>query len=304
MNTVYDKNHDTALRMLELLKILLNKTLSRQGLIKDMKDISVVHSVYTPEVLLKYFNTFNAAGLLINKIKTRYELSNALYRLSLKPEEKDLLINLIKNYKLLYNRNEEEALASVIFRLTKYLDFDLLDIFRKIQKEDYEENKSQIKSHLIPTLEKFLREKADIQIKYKKNESVTEELTGKLTKLFVNRGIFVCYVPSINKLKNFYFDSIISIKQTPKNTSANKNLNSCVFELSGRLVHSYKLKESENIINFENNRLTISNTKEDKSTLIPRLLKYGESCEVLQPESLRNEFKELTVKILNNLQSI
>ena len=96
--------------------------------------------------------------------------------------------------------------------------------------------------------------------------------------------------------------AIKEMKQSPKKASGVSMLNSVVFEVYGRLASLYKLKPSEKVINFSNNHLTISNTEEDKDVLIRRLIKYGENCKIIRPQSVQKEFLELTNNILKNLE--
>ena len=75
-----------------------------------------------------------------------------------------------------------------------------------------------------------------------------------------------------------------------------------VFELHGRLMRAYKLKPSEKVINFNQNYITVSNSEDDKDILLRRLLKYGESCKIVSPKSLKAEMLELTNEMLKNLE--
>ncbi|MCD7779182.1 MAG: hypothetical protein LUH05_00730, partial [Candidatus Gastranaerophilales bacterium] len=66
-----DKNHDTGLRILETLKILLEEDVTRNELIEKLKNNKQVGGVYTQEAFLKYFNTFEHLGLKLKKDKVK-----------------------------------------------------------------------------------------------------------------------------------------------------------------------------------------------------------------------------------------
>ena len=86
-----------------------------------------------------------------------------------------------------------------------------------------------------------------------------------------------------------------------KSTNVNKNT-SVTFEIYGKLASLYKLKPSEKLVDFTEGSRTISNTDEDKDVLLKRLLKYGENCKILKPESYQKELLSLTDDILKNLE--
>ena len=107
----------------------------------------------------------------------------------------------------------------------------------------------------------------------------------------------------LGRNKKININSIKSLNQLPQKISGVCYLNSIVFEVYGRLASLYRLKPSEKVIDFSNNHLTISNTEEDKDSLLLRLLKYGENCKIIRPKSLQKEFINLTNDILKNLEA-
>lgn len=74
------------------------------------------------------------------------------------------------------------------------------------------------------------------------------------------------------------------------------------FELSGRLAKAYLLKEDERIIDSEDDKIIVANGSSDKEDLFARLLKYGELCQIILPETDRNEFKEIINLSLDRLK--
>ena len=52
-----EKNFDTSLRILEVLKVLLNENIKKIDLIEKLKANSKAGVVYTQEAFIKYFNT-------------------------------------------------------------------------------------------------------------------------------------------------------------------------------------------------------------------------------------------------------
>lgn len=300
-----EKNHDTGLRILEVLKTLLNEDLTKNELIEKLKDNDFVGSVYTKEAFLKYFNTFEVLGLKLQKRKSRYSLINALLKINLNKSEQKMMMNLIEFIKKLNNKSEEEIMKKLILKLDKYIDLDLNSKLECISVEESVLYNSNIRSNVIETLKNLLYDAQSVNITYKKKDNTEETAVFELKEIIEkDDSIYVvCYNPMKGRNKKICVDSIVSLTQLPKKVSGFSYLNSVVFEVSGRLAASYKLKPSEKVLNFSNNHLTISNSEEDKDTLLLRLLKYGENCKIIRPISLREEFLELTNEILKNLEA-
>ena len=152
----------------------------------------------------------------------------------------------------------------------------------------------------------MIYDKQYVSIVYKTtNDKEEEENTVVVKEINETKGNYyiICYIPKLRRNKKIFINKIIKIQQQPKKNIEVNYLNSVIFTVTGRLASLYKLKPSENVIDFSNDHLTISNTSEDKDVLMRRLLKYGENCKIIKPESIRKEFIELTNKILANLEN-
>ena len=154
------------------------------------------------------------------------------------------------------------------------------------------------------TLNNYLNEGLQVQIKYQRTKKIVEELVVEIKEIIEKKNNFfvVCYCPSLGINKKICIDSIISLTQLHSINRGNTYLNPVVFTLYGRLAGSYKLKQYEKVINFSKYHLTVSNNMEDKDVLLHRLLKYGSNCEIVKPKSMIDEFMNTTDEMLKNLQ--
>lgn len=301
-----EKKHDTGFRILQVLKIMLENNFSKSELIEKLKDISNSQHIFTHEVILKYFNTFELLGLKITKKeKCRYYMENALFQIDFTDKELKIIHKIIKDIKKLNNKSDEEIMRRIISKLDKYTDYNLIDFQEKIMKEEkylYNEN---IKENVITSLKNMIYDGQNVNLTYVENKGGEETITVELKEIIEqkNQIYIVCYNSTLGRNKKISLDAIKSIKQSPRKTSSVSHLNSVVFEIYGRLAYVYKLKPSEKVLNFSNNHLTISNSEEDKDVLIHRLLKYGENCKILRPQSVQKEFLALTGDILKNLEA-
>lgn len=301
-----EKKHDTGLRMLQILKIMLENDVSKSELIEKLKNVSNEKHVYTPEVILKYFNTFELLGLkLIKGEKCRYSLQNALFQVDFSEKELKILYKFIEDIKKLNNKSDEEIMRKLVLKLDKYTSYDLTDFQKSMLKEEkylYNEN---VKENVITSLKNMIYDGQSVDLTYMENNGEESTVTVELKEIVEQRNhtYVVCYNPKVGRNKKISLDAITSIKQSPKKASGISCLNSVVFEIYGRLASVYKLKPSEKVLNFSNNHLTISNSEEDKDVLLRRLLKYGENCKIIRPKTLQKEFLTLTDDILKNLEA-
>lgn len=304
--TKSDKSFDTGLRILEILKVLLNENIKKIELIEKIKGNSKVESVYTQEAFIKYFNTLTVMGFELEKVKNVYILNNALFQVNISTEEKNLLKEIVENYRKLNNKNVEKNIKTAYAKINKYISeplsfLELTELFDSEFRVDYNE----VKENLIITIQNMILDKQLVTLKYKRTKNQVEEIVVELKELIEkNQKFYVsCYCPNIARNKKIDLEKIVSLVQLPRKTSGKNHLNSVVFELYGRLSKSYKLKPSERVINFSNDCIVVSNSEEDKDTLLRRLLKYGENCKIITPKSMQDDLLLLTDEILKNLES-
>ena len=300
-----EKNFDTSLRILEALKVLLNENIKKIELIEKLKGNSVVENVYTQEAFIKYFNTLEIMGFELEKVKNIYILKNALHQIDVSDEEKNLLQELVENYRRLGNKNVDKNLYTAYSKISKYMNNtfsfeELCALFCDEPKHNYDE----LKENLIVTINNMIKDGQLVKLKYKRTKNLVDEITVELREIVEkNQKIYVsCYCQALARNKKIELEKIVSLVQSPRKITGCSVCNTVVFELYGRLASSYKVKPSENVINFSPNHITVSNSEEDKDVLLRRLLKYGENCKIIRPKSMREDLIALTNEMLKNLE--
>ncbi|MBQ4123982.1 WYL domain-containing protein [bacterium] len=297
-----DKNFDTGLRILEVLKILLENDITKNELISKMNNNPHFSNVYTCEAFIKYFNTLSVMGFKIEKEKNVYKLKNALERIDISKSELDVILELINYIKKLHNKKLEETIKNLLYKSIKYMDENTQKTISNALKESAQNIKS---NNVIDALESILYNKCLVNITYIKNNNTQDSITVTLKEIIEKKNdiILLCYDKKKARNKKINVASIISIKQTPIRACESQfNSNSVLFRIYGRLAQTYKLKEEETVVDFTAGYKTISNKGEDKDIIIKRLLKYGENCKILHPASFREEFLTITDEILKNLE--
>lgn len=300
-----DKNFDAGLRILEVLKVLLNENLKKVEVIEKLKNNNLIETVYTQEAFVKYFNTLEALGFELERAKNKYILLNALYSIDITKKERELLEQIILKNKSLYESKNLKDLKTAMSKINKYLEpkfsrdelSSMFDICVMHENNDFRDK-------LLLSIGNMIIDNQQVMLKYWRTKNQMEELKVELKDIVEkNNSIFVyCYCPTLGRNKNINLNSIVELKQLPNKSQNISCLNSVVFELHGRLMRAYKLKPSEKVINFNQNYITVSNSEDDKDILLRRLLKYGESCKIVSPKSLKAEMLELTNEMLKNLE--
>ena len=201
----------------------------------------------------------------------------------------------------LNNKREEETLKKLIFRLDKYVNFDLKNEFKRIENMPCDSN---IQMNIVNTLKQALEEDVQVKITYKKRNGNFEELCASIKRIIEEKGHFyvMCFNSSMLRSRRICADSIISVERIPRQAVKNESNGTVVYEVYGRLAKSYKIKPWETLNDFGKDFMRINNTKEDYETLIHRLLKYGENCKIIHPANVIEDFLSLTDDVLHNLE--
>lgn len=296
-----DKTFDTGIRLLEILKIFLEKEVSKKDIIEMLKTGISVDGVYTNEVFIKYFNTLEMLGFKLARNKGVYSLRNSVTQISLSKDEVKVFTDLIRYISKIHNKTIETSLRRILYMSVKFINNESQErIFAALDEKQTEINNG---NNMVNLLESFLNDKQMVSLTYIRN-NVEKTMITEIKEIIEKKGDFivVCYDPVNARNKKIYAKSIISVTQLPRRTSGVNRLNTVIFKLYGRLASSYKLKASEKSIDFVPGCLTVSNSEEDRDTLLKRLLKYGENCQIIQPLDVKKNFISLTDDILRNLQ--
>lgn len=105
------------------------------------------------------------------------------------------------------------------------------------------------------------------------------------------------------KLGEISLEKIVKVLPIEKNETFFRRTE-IVYEIYGKLMKSYLLKDEERIIDHYKDRIVIANNTKDKKTLFKRLLRYDVLCKVLYPKSEAQEFAKLVEHSINNIERI
>lgn len=302
------KKNDTSLRVLEILKMLIREPSSGEELIRKIGDEQNLENIYTKETLHKYFNTLELVGLKIEKNKKdkKYCLKNFPVEISLTEKELKILCLLEGYVKNLYQNRIESPFCEFLKNIEKGFSKETLFIYNSIKANNVMKTDIDFlcNASFIRQLEKYCIDSQKLKIGYMSKSNKCTEIfvvEPKAIHYEVDKVYLFVYNPKLAQNQKLLLENIIQVIQLPQKVSSNSSPNTVVFELKGRLAKSYKLKDGEKIINYSASNIVVSNSKEDKTILFKRFLKYGENCKILQPVSIQKEFIRFVDKVLANL---
>lgn len=285
------KKSETTMRISKLLLEFINRPMNYEEMFKYLEE-KVKSPVYTTEVLNKYLNTLRALGLQIEKYNGKYYLLNFLTQIEL-------------------NHAEADAFNSIEKSVLKYgTDSNIrtfIDIKQKILKFIDNESQKRINHYVnqsftteiglkIKQFEKICDDAQKIKIEYNGELMVVEPKKV----IFDENRIYLECNNSINfKLKKLLLEKINLISRQPtKNTNINMP-NAVVYELSGKLSKTYKLKENEILLAQSDDKLFIKCENEDYEFLARRLIRYQNFCKIIKPIEFRDYFVDFLDKIIS-----
>lgn len=287
-------------RILYVLLLLLKGKFSQKEINEKLSTHPYIGQDFTKDTLLKIINTLKAAGFKISKKDSRYFVSETPWEWDLSEKYFSSLNDFGSFVKGLGQEELAESYKIFLQNLLRYLpknDFSGL----LYEKNDEKNIKYQKHLQFIKKIEQAKKNTCRIKITFGDESCVfdTYFIEYEPSSVFVNG-----YSVKEHENKKINVSEIKSIKQLPQKSSG-MFFPSCVtFKIKGRLVKSYNLRENEKLIEFDVDKLVIANKGEDKKMLIRRLLKYKDLCEILAPESFREEFVTILKKTIANYKSL
>lgn len=250
-------------------------------------------NIYSTEVLNKYINTLRAIGLKIKRINGKYHLLNSLTNIHLSKNEiaafKELEIKIIE-----YGTNKN------------LLDF--ISLKRKILKfcdETTQKNLNMLNTKFfnselgikIKLFQNLCEDEQKIKIEYNNKEYIIEP---KEVFFIENKPYLKAYNNTFSNINQFEIEKIKLFKQQPLKNTQIEIKRYALYELSGKLAKTYKIKEGEIIIAKHDTKIFIKCELDDYEILAKRLIRYKEFCKIINP----TDFKEYFLNYTNNILKI
>lgn len=287
-------------RILYVLLLLLNGKFSQKEINQKLSSHPFIEQAFTKDTLLKIINTLRASGFKISKKESKYFVSEMPWEWDLPEKYSEILHNFGFFTKNLGQEELTEGYKLFLRNLLKYLP---QKSFAPLLQEKYDEKifiKYQKHLQFIKKIGQAKKNNCRIKIVFGEESCVFDTYFIE----YESSSVFVSgYSVKEHENKKINIAEVKSIKQLPQKSSG-MFFPSCVtFQIKGRLVKSYNLRENEKLIAFDKDKLIIVNKGEDKKMLLRRLLKYKDLCEIIASESFREEFVTMLKKTISSYEN-
>ena len=278
------KKNLSSTQVLKTLKLLMNNDYSMVDLIDKMNE-NEEEPIFNNSVLSKYINTCRQCGIDIPKINNKYFLTKLPFGLDFTDEESELLENLKNKITEEMSINSQKNFQVFIDKLNRFAN-------KKITRV---ENRNYVLSFEI--FEKALNNRRKVILIFKNRY----ELVGIPITISKEKGKVFFHVFCKNKIRMIDAGRLSGIQISNENFIGYMTEQNVIYTLKGKLAKRYELRPEEQLLRTsDDGSITISNKCYNTEMLISRLLRYDDLCEVVAPDSVKEQMKTAIDDTLKN----
>lgn len=277
------KRNISSMQVIKTLQVLLEDNYTMAELIEKLNK-NEKEPVFNNSVISKYINTCRYCGIDIPKIHNKYFVASLPFGLDLSSVEMDLIEKLTESAKADFSKKQFKVFSKLTEKIGKYSNKRIIRVEKDSSKLTYK------------TFNDAIEEQRKIRLMYKTRE-VLECIPVDIVQ---HKGRTFFSVIYNNNEKLVCEERISGIEITPLKYSVNNSVPSVVFVLKGELAKRYEARENEVVTENPDKTLKVVNTGDKKEILLSRLMRYDSNCEIIAPESYRNEMKKMLIDTLKN----
>ena len=277
------KRNISSMQVIKTLQVLLEDNYTMAELIEKLNK-NEKEPVFNNSVISKYINTCRYCGIDIPKIHNKYFVASLPFGLDLSSVEMDLIEKLTESAKADFSKKQFKVFSKLTEKIGKYSNKRIIRVEKDSSKLTYK------------TFNDAIEEQRKIRLMYKTRE-VLECIPVDIVQ---HKGRTFFSVIYNNNEKLVCEERISCIEITPLKYSVNNSVPSVVFVLKGELAKRYEARENEVVTENPDKTLKVVNTGDKKEILLSRLMRYDSNCEIIAPESYRNEMKKMLTDALKN----
>lgn len=284
----------TGYKGLVLFDILTKGPKSYEEVCEEFINYPYVKETISIDTLRVFINSFKLLGCEVKRTKgddkiSRYQIVSHPFELSMTEDEMQSVIKVYKT--LCKNISIEEVFAMENFleklaALTKNDKF-AEDIYKASILKD-------INKKLIEDLIDCCKKKDQIVINYNSPNSGKKDIEIIADKLEITNNKVYLYGLGLeyNQYGSFLLSRIIKINEVKLNREIPKDLQELkvIYELNGKPEN---LEYYERILNDDDDKVLIEASISNTFLFKQKLLEYGPSCTILEPQSFKEEFVSL-----------
>ena len=277
-----------SLKVLYTLQLLFERDLSMPDLIKYYE---LYHNEYNSNFIMsKYINTCRYCGIDIKKINNKYTIVNFPIGVKFSPGELSLFNELKNCCEKIKLGSITDSMQSLLNKINKYLDRPISVV-----------STSAVKDAKIKNFEKACILSQKIKIIFNDDRTLQCE---PIDITFGEDKVLLTVFDGLDS-SDISPSDVKQIKILPQKSTSKYMPRTVMFEIRGRLAKNYQIRPHEQIWKiYSNGDIVISNRFEDKFKLIHRLMRYGENCKLLSPQSYVDDMKKLIDETLSNYNEV
>ncbi len=277
------KRNISSMQVIKTLQVLLEDNYTMAELIEKLNK-NEKEPVFNNSVISKYINTCRYCGIDIPKIHNKYFVASLPFGLDLSSVEMDLIEKLTESAKADFSKKQFKVFSKLTEKIGKYSNKRIIRVEKDSSKLTYK------------TFNDAIEEQRKIRLMYKTRE-VLECIPVDIVQ---HKGRTFFSVIYNNNEKLVCEERISGIEITPLKYSVNNSVPNVVFVLKGELAKRYEARENEVVTENPDKTLNVVNSGDKKEILLSRLMRYDSNCEIIAPESYRNEMKKMLIDTLKN----
>ncbi len=289
--------------MFEFLKLLYNNEATYEKVTKLLA-VNYDEKLTTAVLLNKYLNTLKVFGIKVEKSQHKYYMQNSPYKLDF--DKIDLrAIMLFKNsMNLLTDTKTKNSLELFLKNLFLRFDENAKAYFESLQSDSYKDLSFFYRNfeEQIKLCEKYINDKFKLKLTYRdiNGDEKTVSCVPVELKYLKRKICFVVHSHQDGFNIDIPINRIISVKQLPTQSTCCGVSTTIVYKIKGDLAKSYRLKDFETLQNTdEDGNLVIASKGEDFNSLIARLMRYNDNCEIISPKAIKEYMVEVIDKMLS-----
>lgn len=295
----------TGYRIISLLQLFLNKKgVSINRALESLQNNPITSQINCNKVILKYINTLKAAGYIIEKISENYTLKSIPTRPHFEDKDIQALANIFLNSN---NVLTEITKKPNLEKLKLLLSEEKIDTIQEILNKELATNMTYHEQVTLEECETICADMQRIEVLYF-NGNETENIIAEPQCCVHRKGFVYLNVFDIKniEMRLLNIKLIKDIRQLPIKSKYKYNDHKVKIKLKGKLAKSYTLRKKEMITEKDIDYITVATSYKDKTRFIKRILRYGNSCEIISPQKLRREINEYISSTLEqyNLEAI
>lgn len=163
----------------------------------------------------------------------------------------------------------------------------------------------ETKRKLLATYRQYCRDAFTLQLHHQTDKQHPKEMLLEPHEVLErgSRLLLLGLDPQSQEQMMIDIEKIEQVRQLPSKNKRTAPQTTVIFALFDRLAKSYRLYPDEKIIYQNSKELHIKTKVNSPEELINRLLRYGASCEVISPQTLRNSMQARITRLLQHLES-